>query len=424
MLWKCRLQYSLRTGRYQQDTRRLCLLLCITVTCVAISMSLPMVGLAQQLGSIRGLVQHNGQSVPEHRIMLIRFGPHQDVQRTPGQTDAQGRFVFEQLETGETFTYVVGIRYAEQLYRSEAITLEPGQDRTDIVVEIASVDAQTESEMPARMHIANHLKVVVLRDDHLEVREVIRLLNPPVPSTTDLASPSMAEGFSLHLPLSQGYTNFRDLQGLTAEHVRLLTSGIYYTAPLPAGEHRVVYTYALPFRTSVTTLLAERSLPTAVFDVLIQDEHLVASSDLAFGGQVAIAPHTFWHFRGTDLPAHTRSWLQLTRQSASIPYVRIVTYILIIGLALLGVGLPLYRPKARQIQQAEPRTSVSREHMQALNATRLRLLQAIARLDDQYASGALSEEDYRQQRQPYKTRLLKLFDELHNVQQDKDNGMT
>src|SRR5262249_12238868 len=48
---------------------------------------------AEESGSISGVIQRAGQGVAAHRIMLIRMGPQQEVQRTPGQTDAQGGFL-------------------------------------------------------------------------------------------------------------------------------------------------------------------------------------------------------------------------------------------------------------------------------------------------------------------------------------------
>lgn len=66
---------------------------------------------AEESGSSSGVIQRAGQGVAAHRIMLIRRGPQQEVQRTPGQTDAQGGFRFGNLATGQEYTYFVGIRY-------------------------------------------------------------------------------------------------------------------------------------------------------------------------------------------------------------------------------------------------------------------------------------------------------------------------
>src|SRR2546423_13972313 len=82
---------------------------------------------AEEHGSISGVIQREGHGVAAHRIMLIRMGPQQEVQRTPGQTDTQGEFLFEHLETGQEYTYYIGIRYEEQLYRSDPVVLEQGQ---------------------------------------------------------------------------------------------------------------------------------------------------------------------------------------------------------------------------------------------------------------------------------------------------------
>jgi hypothetical protein len=58
---------------------------------------LPRIGHTEGMGRIRGVIQREGKGLAEQRIMLIRFGPNQDVQRFPGQTDAEGRFLFENL---------------------------------------------------------------------------------------------------------------------------------------------------------------------------------------------------------------------------------------------------------------------------------------------------------------------------------------
>src|SRR5215831_2591964 len=60
---------------------------------------------AEEHGSISGVIQRAGQGVAAYRIMLIRMGPQQEIQRTPGQTDAQGEFRFEHLATGQEYTY-------------------------------------------------------------------------------------------------------------------------------------------------------------------------------------------------------------------------------------------------------------------------------------------------------------------------------
>src|SRR5262249_32044086 len=82
-------------------------------------------GSAEEQGSISGVIQREGRGVPAHRIMLIRRGPQQEVQRTPGQTDAHGGFHFEHLATGPEYTYFVGIRYEGQLYSSDPVVLDP-----------------------------------------------------------------------------------------------------------------------------------------------------------------------------------------------------------------------------------------------------------------------------------------------------------
>src|SRR5689334_15535993 len=97
---------------------------------------LPRIGHTEGGGRIRGVIQREGQGLAEQRIMLIRFGPNQDVQRFPGQTDAEGRFLFENLEIGPAFTYFVGIRYKEQLRRSDPVILQSAET-AEVILEVS-----------------------------------------------------------------------------------------------------------------------------------------------------------------------------------------------------------------------------------------------------------------------------------------------
>ena len=134
---------------------------------------LPRLGQAEGVGRIRGVIQREGQGFPEQRIMLIRFGPNQDVQRFPGQTDTEGRFSFDNLETGSAFTYFVGIRYKEQLHRSAPVILQDAEP-AEVLLEVDESSAQEAqgSTEQAKLRIINHLIVIVGRSAHLEVREV------------------------------------------------------------------------------------------------------------------------------------------------------------------------------------------------------------------------------------------------------------
>src|SRR5215510_1785788 len=122
---------------------------------------LPRIGRTEGVGRIRGMIQREGEGFAEQRIMLIRFGPNQDVQRTPGQTNAEGRFLFENLEIGPAFTYFVGIRYQEQLRRSDPIRLQSNEP-VEVVLEVGEPTTQEAAGMTEqpKLRIANHIIVL------------------------------------------------------------------------------------------------------------------------------------------------------------------------------------------------------------------------------------------------------------------------
>jgi hypothetical protein len=375
---------------------------------------LPRIGHTEGVGRIRGIVQQEGKGFAEQRIMLIRFGPNQDVQRFPGQTDAEGRFLFENLETGPAFTYFVGIRYKEQLRRSDPVVLQ-SEEPAEVVLEVSeqSVPEATVSDALPQLRIINHLMVIVGRGTHLEVREVVRIVNTGTTPYIDKAGHGGAAGISLYLPLPQGHYNIGQVQGLKAEYVHIDPSGLSYRAPLPPGEHQIVYTYNLPWHDSLATILVDRMLDTSILDVLVEDEHLNATSDLPFGGRVSIEPHVFAHFRGMNLVAHSRSWLQLTPRQTSASWLHVGAYGLIMGIVLLGVLIPL-RDVWHGQAQPDPRGTATLPHAQRSDVKEVGryLLQSIARLDNEYENGLVDDDTYQQRRQAYKEQISKLIEEL------------
>jgi len=360
------------------------------------------------------MIQREGKGFAEQRIMLIRFGPNQDVQRFPGQTDAEGRFAFDNLETGPAFTYFIGIRYKEQLSRSDPVILQSAEP-VEVVLEVSKQPAQETkgSDALPQLRIINHLIVIVGRGTHLEVREVVRIANSGTTPYIDRAGHEGASAISLHLPLPQGHYNLGQVQGLNTEYVHVDPSGLSYLAPLPPGEHQIVYTYNLPWHESLATILVERTLGTSMLDVLVEDEHLNATSDLPFGGRVSIDPHVFAHFRGMNLEAHSRSWLQLTPRHAAVSWLHIGAYGLIMGIVLLGVFMPLHDVWHAQAQPDHRETAILRHTQRSdVKGSGRYLLQSIARLDDEYENGMVDDDTYQQRRRDYKEQLCKLVEEL------------
>lgn len=375
----------------------------------------PRAGCAEGRGRIQGVIQREGQGFAEQRLMLIRFGPDQEVQRTPGQTDVAGRFLFENLETGAAFTYFVGMRYQEQLHRSDSIRLQ-SDEAVEVVLEVGQSTARQSASIAdqPKLHIVNHIIVIVGRDTHLEVREIVRIANPR-------STPYIDRGISFRLPLPLGYYNLGQAQGLAAEHVRVDLAGLSYGAPLEPGEHQVIYTYNLPWHGALATIVVERTLDTSVLDILVDEAHFVTTSDLQFGGQVSIEPHIFAHFRGMNVASQSRSWLQLTPHRVSIFFLSSGAYGLIIGIILVGIIIPLHHIWSGRVRPEKRRTGNSKyEQIQALRVIGRKLLRGMAHLDDQHENGTIGEVVYQQRRQAYKGQFCSLAEQFQRGQESQD----
>ena len=370
---------------------------------------------AQGQGSIAGVVRAAGDAVASHRIMLIRFGPENDVQRTPGETDAQGGFRFENLSTDAGFTYFVGIRYEEQLHRSEPISLEELPNRTDIVLNLDDPSAQALPAQPDApvLQVTSHLMVIVKRNDRLEAREIVKILSRGTEAVGGSSGAEPDPHGSFRLALPPGYYDLKGVEGdLDSRHVRQHDTGLVYTAPLEPGEHSLMFTYALPLQGKVMMIVPRRTLPTDVLDILVEEQSFAATSDLQLAGRVSIEPHVFTHFRGADLPALSRSWLQLARRARPVPALQMGVYGLVVAVSLAGVAAPYVRTRRSAPVPLPPAAPPTVQQLQELRQTELLLLQRISRLDREYEAGALADADYHPRRGDYKAQLCQVLRQL------------
>ena len=373
---------------------------------------------AAEHGSISGVIRDAGDAVGGHRIMLIRFGPDNDVQRTPGETNDQGEFLFENLSTDGSYTYFVGIRYQDQLHRSEPISLQEAPHRTDVVLNVDDPAAQALPAQPAApsLQVASHLMVIVKRNDRLEVREIVKLVNHGTEAFTGPAGAAADPHGSFHLSLPKGYYDLQGIEGgLDPAQVRQHDTGLFYTAPLEPGEHNVMFTYALPLQGRVMMILPRRTLPTDVLDVLVEEEALAATSDLPFAGRVAVEPHVFTHFRGVDLPPRSRSWVQLAQQATALPTLRVGVYGLVVALSLAGMAAPYARTRWTGPLAVPPQMQPTPQQMHDLRAAEQRLLQRISQLDRQREAGAIDEADYHPRRRDDKAQLCGVLRQLQQI---------
>ena len=370
---------------------------------------------AEGHGSIGGVVQSAGQPVGSHRIMLIRFGPDNDVQRTPGETDAQGAFLFQGLPTGARFTYFVGIRYQDQLHRSEQISLHEVPNRTDIALNVDDPSARALPTQPATraMQITSHLMVVVRRNDRLEVREIVKILNRGTGASSGPSDAAPGPHGSFRLALPSGYYDLQGVEGdLDSEHVLQHTTGLVYTAPLEPGEHSLMFTYALPMEGRVTMVVPRRTLATEALDILVEEQSFAATSDLELAGRVSIEPHVFTHFRGVNLPEGSRSWLQLARRATPVPALRVGVYGLVVAVSLAGVAVPHLRTRKGGPDELRPAERPGIQQIEELRRTELRLLQRISRLDREHEAGTVGDADYQPRRGDYKAQLCHVLRQL------------
>jgi hypothetical protein len=155
-----------------------------------------------------------------------------------GETDADGRFVFEDLSTDPQIVYLVGARYAEIPF-GERFTFEAGEREAKVEIEISAPSDRLEGvqveELRARVDWLG---------DHVVVREQLRILNPG--SQVILLPESQGERAIFVRPLSEQAKDFSPGATAIGDGLALADDGVRFRGPLYPGEQQVEYSYRLP----------------------------------------------------------------------------------------------------------------------------------------------------------------------------------
>jgi mono/diheme cytochrome c family protein len=370
---------------------------------------------ALQVRVIQGT--EDGGPVASLPITLTAYVNFEPVQTYTSTTDATGQHQFTDLATDEGVVYLATTNYAGLLYNSDIRQLTP-------LTPTAAIELPVYETTPAGdgVHLNRANWLVDFEPGALRIGVILIFSNQldrtyigqPVEGINGAATLAFA------VPPDATEIEFED--GVVGGRYQQVGERIYDVVPVPPGAEarQVIYSYRLPYAGTEANIAQTFLYPVGALSLLVTDLPGVeaAASLLTEGGVETIQGVNFRRWNGANLanptveltlgnlPPPGGDELNSGASAGSVAATPPLTSTVAIGLgALLACVLAgvLYIPLRR---------SRATSRLETLQSEQTALIAAIAALDDEHATGALSTVEWSQERARLKSTLLAVASEL------------
>jgi len=377
-------------------------------------------------GVIAGQVQNatTGELVEDVEVRLRRWQKESELSPLIAQAEDDGNFRFEGLDTGEHAFYRAEVNYNDVSFPSDFVGFEKGATQLSVPVNVYETTTSDEDINVERFHFIvigdqpGFLSVLELYQfSNLGDRAYVGAVNEEgLRETVRMALPAGA----LELALQGGTLGVDFLE--TEE-------GLIATSPIIPGVETfdVAFVYVVPYSESTLTLDRPLYYDTDSVNGLVMDVGAkLESGTLSYDGERAAQGQTFLQYtaqglsRGSTLPIQLVDLDKIefasTSEPASGPPVMPSTGLsqtillwMMLGLGALAILFVLAYPSLKPRLAGESPSSRGQ-----LMRERQRLLLTLARLDDAYEAGDLSETVYRRARARRKAELSELIRQIQD----------
>ena len=371
----------------------------IALLAVILSLSLaPIVLAAESDGVISGQVINGtvdgGGSVANLDITLETHVGDNEPTETAGKTDAEGRFIFEGLNTDPTYGYHVKITYQQAEYDNGHIAFAEGE--TAKTTEFMVYNSTTSAEA---ISVAMAHTVIYVSEENLQVTEFFMFFNQS--DLTYIGSIEVTEEGqkeTIKFPLPSGATEIQLGSQLMECCVFSRDGNLIDPMPVMPGYREVAYSYQVNPDSSEYIFSRKVDYLTGSYELLVQGSGVVVSSEqMETKEPLNIEDNIYEYLSAEGLaPGDT-----LAIRLSGLPRDESQQVMIWVMVALLVLGSVFSYAMIRKKTQLAGTASPEQQKQQ--------LLADIARLDDEFEAGRITEESYRQQRAGKKGQLTKLM---------------
>lgn len=385
-----------------------------------LALATPSLALAEGLGgTIDGTLAEKtpGASLqPGAKAYLYKLVAGQEPQQA-GQADveASGRFRFDFIELTPGSQFEVGVQYQGVPYFSDPLTFAPGETNRTLTLEVYEPG---DDDSVLSLASTSLLVDPDEKTHQLNILELDSFVNGSqrafLPNTTPRnGGPPPLLRFSL----PPNATDLVPGQGMSSEDVIQISTGFGALVPLPPGRHDLGFTFRSAYQSSSMSFTKNVIYPTKGLRVLMPaGSAQVDSPQLTRQPPQNIGGKSYVLLAASDLQPGTKVELRFS----SLPGINPLTELaqpgtlpwLAAALGLIVLALLAWYVRDRLRAPAPVAVPIDRRE---LELERRELLISLARLDDRYDAGRISNEDYVAQRDVQKAELRAIMERLQSA---------
>jgi len=346
-----------------------------------------------------------GKAVPDQEVILYKYLDRKEEGKESTKTDAEGNFRFENLPTQPNYIYALYAKYQEAEYWSDAITF-----KGKTAVEDARLTVYESTSSPENLKVKLHHIIFNIQGNFLLIKEILLFYNEGDRTYVGEKREGEDKKITLSFSLPEGFSNpdYPQGQGLMPCCVIPTERGLLDTMVVKPGPRQVVFTYRLRYDSSKYLFRRLIDYDTDSLDVLIPAVGIKASSQILslVPSPIKLEGKKYLYLKAQKaIKAGTPLTLELSNLPVAQGFFKVMVYSLIAIIILVGFAYPFFR-KGKAKKDGKEKIG---DDKKTGKDSKEDLLSAIAKLDDQFRDGKISEKDYRNLRKEKKERLMKLY---------------
>jgi hypothetical protein len=336
-----------------------------------------------------------GGSVSDVEVLLRHFIGERESEQKKTKTGSNGNFQFYNLSTGTGESYLLKAFYRGAEYSSKRIAFKKDQSRIDL--QMVVFDSTDNDEY---IDINAYHMFVDVQQNILFVQEVIIVGNSRDRTYIGKREISPGTRETFKISLHKGASNLQYFQGLMSCCVQRTKDGLVDTLSIMPGTKQFAFSYQSNFDSSKFDVRKAIYFDTKNISILTPVSGIqVLSSQLSKGKVVSFGEKKFMSYSGQNFQKGTT----LSFSFSNLPVKKTYFLWLILGLAVIAVLAVILIPTILRRRAGPPITEEEESDDEVK-----KLLVKIARLDEIFEEGLISEKSYEEERNRAKEALQKL----------------
>ncbi len=324
--------------------------------------------------------------------------------------DADGNYIFEDVEMPEQRAFMATIYEGDFTYSSEPVFVTAGMDTLDLPITYYMTSTDTSRLSVDRLHIFFEFP-----DADFEVVQVVEVFVVTNPTLYTIV-PEEAGQAVIEFDLPEGAENIQFEDSTFGERYTQTETGFGDTSPVSPGmgQHQVIVFFELPYKKKMDfAQTINHPIDSAI--IMAPDGIKVKSDLLTESGQRDAQGLVYNVFASQPLPSGSTLTMNISGKLASAASTaggdtqqNLIFGAFAFGIVLIGSGVWMYMRNRNEDDEDDEYEDDDEDDAVEFDDTDS-IMDAIIALDDAYRAGDLNEDVYKKRRADLKTQLKDLL---------------